>query len=100
MLPFFFDVDGGIEVTASHNPIEYNGFKFIGPKARPFGLGEEFSAFRKLVDTAAFTKSERRGTLSATSIVPSYTDLLLRLVDVKKFRPLLSPLFWRIFSQP
>ena len=84
----FLDVDGGIEVSASHNPIEYNGFKFIGPKARPFGLGEEFSAFRNLVETAAFTKSERRGILSTTSIVPSYIDLLLRLVDVRKFRPL------------
>ena len=85
---FFLDVDGGIEVTASHNPIEFNGFKFIGPEGRPFGLGEEFAAFRKLVEGAVFRKAERQGTLSAVSIVPSYVDLLLRLVDVKKFRPL------------
>ena len=85
---FFLGMDGGIEVTASHNPIEYNGFKFIGPDARPFGLADEFSAVRKLVETAAFRKVERKGTLSTASILTSYIDHLLRLVDCKRFRPL------------
>ncbi len=64
---FFLGVDGGIEVTASHNPIEHNGFKFIGPNARPFGLDGEFQAFRKMVEDAAFAKVQHRGKLSATS---------------------------------
>ena len=85
---FFLGADGGVEVTASHNPIEYNGFKFIGPDARPFGLADEFSAFRKLAEAAVFKKMERRGTLSTTSILASYIDHLLRLVDSKRFRPL------------
>ena len=32
-----FDAVGGIQVTASHNPIQYNGFKISGPKAKPIG---------------------------------------------------------------
>ena len=39
---FFLGVDGGIEVTASHNPANCNGFKFIGPNARPIGLAKSF----------------------------------------------------------
>ncbi len=31
------DAVGGIQVTASHNPIQYNGFKISGPKAKPIG---------------------------------------------------------------
>ena len=31
------DAVGGIQVTASHNPIKYNGFKISGPKAKPIG---------------------------------------------------------------
>ena len=85
---FFLGVDGGIEVTASHNPIEYNGFKFIGRDAFPFGFGEEFAAFRKLVETAAFDKMGRRGTLSSASVLAPYIDLLLGQVSLPKFRPL------------
>ena len=85
---FFLGVDGGIEVTASHNPIDYNGFKFIGPDARPFGQADEFSAVRKLAETAAFKNVRRRGTLSTTSILAPYINHLLRLADSRRFRPL------------
>ena len=85
---FFLGLDGGIEVTASHNPVEYNGFKFIGRNARPIGLADEFSAIRKLAETAAFGKVERRGTLSTQSILAPYVEHLLGLVDAKRFRPL------------
>ena len=34
------DTVGGIMTTASHNPIQYNGFKISGPKARPIGSVE------------------------------------------------------------
>ncbi len=85
---FFLGVDGGIEVTASHNPANCNGFKFIGPNARPIGLADEFSAIRKLAETAAFKKVGRRGKFLTTSILAPYIDHLLRLVDAKRFRPL------------
>ena len=35
---FHLDVDGGIEVTASHNPMDYNGMKFVGCGAQPISI--------------------------------------------------------------
>ncbi len=42
---------GGIQVTASHNPIEYNGFKISGLKARPIGEDTGLKEIRHLVST-------------------------------------------------
>ena len=33
----YLDAVGGIQTTASHNPVQYNGFKISGPKAKPIG---------------------------------------------------------------
>ena len=38
-----FKADVGLMVTASHNPINYNGIKIIGPQARPLEIDSEFS---------------------------------------------------------
>ena len=38
-----FGADVGLMVTASHNPINYNGIKIIGPQARPLEIDSEFS---------------------------------------------------------
>lgn len=40
---------GGIQVTASHNPIQYNGFKISGAKARPIGQGTGLDEIQRLV---------------------------------------------------
>jgi len=42
---------GGIQVTASHNPMEYNGFKISGQKARPVGENTGLTEIRHLVST-------------------------------------------------
>ena len=42
---------GGIQVTASHNPIEYNGFKISGAKARPVGDDTGLKEIKHIVST-------------------------------------------------
>ena len=42
---------GGIQVTASHNPIEYNGFKISGLRARPVGENTGLKEIQRLVTT-------------------------------------------------
>ena len=56
---------GGLQVTASHNPIEYNGFKISGAKARPIGQTTGLLEVKRLVSTL------RRMPLSA-SLAPSH----------------------------
>ena len=47
---------GGIQVTASHNPIEYNGFKISGQKARPIGENTGLKEIRHIVSTIRRTQ--------------------------------------------
>ena len=47
---------GGIQVTASHNPVKYNGFKFCGIKGRPIGSGSGLESIR---DEAALVDPDR-----------------------------------------
>jgi phosphomannomutase len=45
------DCVGGIQVTASHNPIEYNGFKISGPKAKPIGAATGLDDIKRIAIT-------------------------------------------------
>jgi phosphomannomutase len=51
-----FNYDGGIIVTASHNPKEYNGFKIIGPKAEPISETTGLLEIKELVEKNVFEK--------------------------------------------
>ncbi len=51
---------GGIEVTASHNPINYNGLKFVKAGSHPLSQ-KDFKAIRSMAQTAAFTEPDLLG---------------------------------------
>ena len=57
---------GGIQVTASHNPMEYNGFKISGQKARPVGENTGLKEIRHLVSTLRRTPPGDMGTTRQT----------------------------------
>jgi phosphomannomutase / phosphoglucomutase len=61
-------VDGGIQITGSHNPPEYNGFKICHGKATLYG--EEIQELRKIAESGAFP--EGRGALEQVEILGSY----------------------------
>src|SRR5215510_7339023 len=42
------DAVGGVQTTASHNPIQYNGFKISGPKARPIGAASGLDDIKRI----------------------------------------------------
>src|SRR5438552_19149765 len=69
-------LDGGIEVTASHNPKEYTGMKIVRRGALPVG-GE--SGLLEIRDRAlaGFPPSQRRGTVHAADIWPAYVEKVL-----------------------
>ncbi len=81
------DVDGGIAVTASHNPKEYNGMKIVRRGALPVG-GE--SGLFEIRDRALepFGEPKDGGSVQEVDIWPAYVDRVLSFVDVDAIRPL------------
>jgi phosphomannomutase len=45
------DTVGGIMTTASHNPVQYNGFKISGPKAKPIGAASGLDDIKRIAST-------------------------------------------------
>jgi phosphomannomutase len=80
-------LDGGVMVTASHNPKQYTGMKIVRAGALPVG-GE--SGLLDVHDRAlaGFGDVERRGEVRAEDIWPGFVDHVLALVDVSAIRPL------------
>jgi phosphomannomutase len=80
-------LDGGIEVTASHNPKEYTGMKIVRRGALPVG-GE--SGLLEVRDRAlaGFGEVKRRGSVEPYDIWPAYVDRVLSFVDISAIRPL------------
>ncbi|HBQ94448.1 MAG TPA: phosphomannomutase, partial [Sulfobacillus sp.] len=67
-----FNIDGGVMITASHNPAEYNGFKLaLGPSTL---YGEEIQQVRKILEEAAFP--EGSGKRTTANPVPAYLSML------------------------
>lgn len=85
---FHLDVDGGIEVTASHNPMDYNGMKFVGRGAVPISGDTGLQAIRQLTETNDFAPVAHRGSLTRLSILPAYVDHLLNYIDLSGLKPL------------
>jgi phosphomannomutase len=81
------ELDGGIMVTASHNPKEYTGMKIVRRGALPVG-GE--SGLLEVRDRAVreATAGERTGQVEQHDIWPAYVERVLSFVDVSAIKPL------------
>jgi phosphomannomutase len=81
-------LDGGIEVTASHNPKEYTGMKIVRRGALPVG-GE--SGLLEIRDRALAGKQQsaaRSGSVERYDVWPGFVERVLSFVDVAAIRPL------------
>lgn len=85
---FTLDVDGGIEVTASHNPMDYNGMKFVGRGAKPISRDNGLTEIQKLAESQAFEAVKQKGKIIKQSILHSYVQHLLTYVDWQNFKPM------------
>jgi len=83
-------VDGGIMVTASHNPMNYNGMKLVGKEARPISGDSGLRALEDLVVSGDFSPCDNIGKGKATyyPIMKEYTEHLLTYVDTSNIKPL------------
>ena len=82
----YFKWDGGIMITASHNPKEYNGMKFVRQDARPLSAVE----LHELADSVAdkVLPEGRHGTVRQIDIVEAYVKHIISYVDIGKLKPL------------
>ena len=85
-----FDACAGIEVTASHNPINYNGMKIVKSGSRPLDDAGDFQVIKSLAGSQEWASVENVGNEFDRSGVArkAYVDRVLSFVDVKAMRPL------------
>ncbi|MBN1958536.1 MAG: phosphomannomutase [Desulfuromonadales bacterium] len=80
--------DGGIMVTASHNPIDYNGMKLVRRGARPISGDSGLLEIQKRAESNQFYASDRQGELLTADYKADYVAHLLSYIDPKQLRPL------------
>ncbi|MDP2664307.1 MAG: phosphomannomutase/phosphoglucomutase [bacterium] len=83
----FFKLDGGINITASHNPSKYNGFKMVREKAMPISENTGIKEIQKAVLKRRF-KKKPKGRIIRKKVLKSYIKASLNGFSVKKTRPL------------
>jgi phosphomannomutase len=84
---FHEDVDGGIVVTASHNPADYNGMKLVRKGARPVSGDTGLFEIKALAEAADFRRVGE-GRLRSVDIRAAYIQHLLTYLDVSAQKPL------------
>lgn len=85
---FHLDVQGGIEITASHNPMDYNGMKLVRENARPISADTGLKDIQSLAESEQFIEVEKKGTTQKYNILPEFIEHLLTYIDPSKIRPL------------
>lgn len=85
---FYLKVDGGIEVTASHNPMDYNGMKLVRAESRPISGDTGLHEIQKLAEANQFATLGKRGSLIKQDILPVFVAHLMTYIDVSRLRPL------------
>jgi len=85
-----FGASAGIEITASHNPINYNGMKIIKAGSEPLDNKEDFLRIKSLAETEAWITTTSRGSKCNRSEEArlKYVDRVLGFVDLKVLQPL------------
>ncbi len=85
----YLKADGGIEITASHNPIDYNGMKLVKAGSEPISGETGLKSIRKLAERNQFASIIQRGELSQQSILSAYTEhILSQYINIKNLKPL------------
>lgn len=77
---------GGIEVTASHNPINYNGLKMVRKNSRPISGDTGLADIRTIAERGEFVVADK-GRVTLNTDKTAYIDKLMSFTDTTKFTP-------------
>jgi phosphomannomutase len=80
-------LDGGVMVTASHNPSDFNGLKLVRNEARPISADTGLKEIERIVIEKAYDATTAQGTTEPVDVRPDYIDHLLGYVKLDGLRP-------------
>lgn len=81
-----YNAIGGVEVTASHNPINYNGLKMVRQNSRPISGNTGLADIRAIAERGEFVVADK-GKVSLNTDKTAYIDKLMSFTDTAKFTP-------------
>jgi phosphomannomutase len=82
------NADGGVMITASHNPADYNGLKLVREEARPISGDTGLQDIRKLAESDDRLVGPEPGLRLSVDIFDVYIDHLLTYIDLEALKPL------------
>lgn len=85
---FHHKLDGGIMVTASHNPKGHNGMKLVGPEAKPISDDTGLQDIKALVESGNFPESNTVGTVTNSPDKQAYIEHLLSYINLNNLKPM------------
>ncbi len=83
----YYQYDGGIQITASHNQSEYNGFKLVRQKAKPIGEGTGMEELVEIIKTQQPKKVNGGQIVKLNSVASDQLKFIEELVDLKQIKP-------------
>ncbi|MFG1497403.1 phosphomannomutase CpsG [Saccharospirillum sp. HFRX-1] len=85
----YLKADGGCMVTASHNPINYNGMKMVRELSKPISRDTGLDDIKKMAETEDFGPAAAKpGTLTELDNSQAYVDHLISFVDIPNLKPM------------
>ena len=84
----YFDADGGIMITASHNPAEYNGMKFVKRDSVPFGYDSGLNEVESMILKNELGEiSSKKGSIEVKDVMKDFIKHLKKFYDPDKIKP-------------
>ncbi len=80
----YLDAVGGIMTTASHNPVQYNGFKISGPKAKPIGAATGLDDIKRITTTLRVGQTGLKGKYEEQDLWVAYRAHVHQFLDLKR----------------